>query len=121
MKYPATRPGDSFTRGRMLLRSASCASSSLPDSMVTLTATAYKRASFQTSEMRKELYPRLPRDRQAGSQHPTPRKPESDALPLREEPFAVVPGGGVEPPSRAPKARVLPLDDPGERVRDYPR
>ena len=25
----------------------------------------------------------------------------------------VVPGGGVEPPSRAPKARVLPLDDPG--------
>src|SRR5207344_1712004 len=25
----------------------------------------------------------------------------------------VVPGGGVEPPSKAPKARVLPLDDPG--------
>src|SRR5437867_1212593 len=24
-----------------------------------------------------------------------------------------VPGGGVEPPSRAPKARVLPLDHPG--------
>src|SRR4029453_10220020 len=26
---------------------------------------------------------------------------------------AFVPGGGVEPPSKAPKARVLPLDDPG--------
>src|SRR6266508_2486673 len=31
--------------------------------------------------------------------------------PLRGE----VPGGGVEPPSRAPKARVLPLDHPGSR------
>src|SRR6476620_10564429 len=27
-----------------------------------------------------------------------------------------VPGGGIEPPFQAPKARVLPLDDPGGRV-----
>ena len=33
----------------------------------------------------------------------------------RAEPdhLLLVPEGGVEPPSRAPKARVLPLDDPG--------
>ncbi len=27
----------------------------------------------------------------------------------------MVPGGGIEPPFQAPKARVLPLDDPGRR------
>ena len=30
-----------------------------------------------------------------------------------------VPGGGIEPPSQAPKARVLPLDHPGRCRHDY--
>ena len=33
--------------------------------------------------------------------------------PFHHEAVLLVPGGGVEPPSRASKARVLPLDDPG--------
>src|SRR5436190_1380432 len=41
MKYPATRPGACLILGMIWLRRFCCASSSLPDSMLTPTATAY--------------------------------------------------------------------------------
>jgi uncharacterized BrkB/YihY/UPF0761 family membrane protein len=55
----------------------------------------------------------LARRRRERRSSPPPGRTTTSAPDLGRYRFRLAPGGGIEPPSEAPKAPVLPLDDPG--------